>query len=301
MKGKTNDRIVTVAGMSRGGTNLLWNVLQSHPSLIDSYYELNEIFGRKTGVSLLGKLGIELEALSHISLPGMSRYVRRRLQRFARFSFENDPYNRWKTPEECYNAPEFATLTICTKLVSAWEVDLGRQLLRRNDALKYLPILERAYNDQYVIFLARDGLAMLEGWTRRGAPVGVAARWYQRYASFYVSYVRRHRKAMLVRFEDLLQTPFQTSEKIYTHLGLRPTKLTSLRIALKPTVRSQRGVSDQTCKPKRWITSHNVDDYIDKRINEAQIARLSAQQQAGFLAIAASAMEELGYDSSIRR
>ena len=109
--------------MSRGGTNLLWNIVQSHPDVIDSYYELNEIFGGKTEVGLFNKARIELEALGHIPCYGVARIARQRLHYYANMSFHQDRFNREKFPGVEYPEQDLRSLIICTKLVSAWEVD----------------------------------------------------------------------------------------------------------------------------------------------------------------------------------
>ena len=276
------DPLVVIAGMARGGTNLLWNIVQSHSRIIDSYYELNEICGHKTGISLCDKLRIEVDALLTLNVGG-SKIVRERLKRFTKHSFDNDPFNCFKAPNETYNMDDFHQLLPCTKLVSAWEVDKSRTILRRNDALKYLPILDQAFECKR-IFLVRNGLARAEGWGRRGCPVDVAAKWYRKYVHFYEKQVELNpSKNMLVRYDDLLLSPFEAASRIYAFLGLSEQDLDYLRIAIKPTINSNQNVKNTTQKEKVWVGRDNFQKYLDFSIDNSQIRRLSESDKMRFL------------------
>jgi len=281
--------------MSRGGTNLLWNIVQSHPSIIDSYYELNEIFGGKTGIAFFDKARIELESIGHIPCVGVKQVVKRRLQHYAARSFHQDRFNREKYPGEDYQEQEFAALTICTKLVSAWEVDPLRKLLKRNDALKYLSVLRRVFPDVKVIFLVRNGLAVAEGWGRRGASIDTAASWYGRYVKFYEDYVDRYPgQSMIVRFEDMLSDPFAVSKNVYKMLGLDETSLDSLRIAIKPTINTNRKIENTTEKNKIWVSKKNWREYLDDSIDQSQIDRLGSDEKKRFVEANADIMKRYG-------
>lgn len=291
-----NDTLIIIAGMSRGGTNLLWNIVQSHPAVIDSYYELNEIFGRKTSIGLFEKIRIELEALWGIPTPSVCGLVKERLSQFAQKSLREDRFNCEKFPGVYYDPAESESLTVCTKLVSAWETDPLRKLFKRNDALKYIPLLERAFSKVKVVFLIRNGLAVAEGWGRRGAAIRTAAWWYGFYVAHYEEYVRKNPdRSMIVRFEDLLTDPFSTAEHIWHRLKLPEIPLAHLRIAIKPTVRTNHNVVNTTEKNKIWINRENWRDYMDVGINEAQLSKISQKDQELFVNMNRGIMARYSY------
>lgn len=293
---RVSERLYVIAGMSRGGTNLLWNVVQSHPAVIDSYFELNEIFGRKTAIGFADKVKVELEALCGIRQAAVRQLIVERLAHFARKSFDEDTFNREKRPGVRYQSGEFPSLTVCTKLVSSWETDPLRKVLRRNDALKYLPLLERTFGEVRTVFLVRNGLAVAEGWRRRGAPIIDAAHWYRRYVLRYEAYVAQHPgKAMIVRFEDLLADPFEVAGRVYRALDLDGPPPETLRIAIKPTIRANRDVVNTTQKTKLWVTRQNWREHIDATINDAQIAAMSAGDCERFVEINRDLMARYGY------
>jgi len=270
--------------MSRGGTNLLWNIIQSHPAVIDSYYELNEIFGAKTQITLLEKARIEAPSLIKGIPLNNSNLIQDRIKKYAWYSFKRDPYNNYKTPDTLYQDAEFSDLVIATKLVSSWETDYLRKILKRNDALKYIPQIEKTYPSMKVVFLVRNGLAVAEGWGRRGASIEAAAHWYRKYLLFYQSYVNANpNRAMIIRFEDLLIDPFLSASKVYDFLSLSSESDMALRIAIKPTIRSNHEIINTTEKSKVWISKYNFKEFLDVGINEAQINKLANYRKNFFI------------------
>jgi hypothetical protein len=291
-----NERLIIIAGMSRGGTNLLWNIVQSHPAVIDSYYEVNEIFGRKCNISNYDKFFIEFNALSNSNIFDTRDLISSKFRLFAKYSFDNDEYNRQKAPSSLYNDHEFSDLTIATKLVSAWESDVARMVLKRNDALKYLPQLNHAYPDSKILFLIRNGLAVAEGWGRRGADIETAAHWYRKYVLFYEQYVKENpNPATIIRFEDLLEDPFTCAHKIFSFLSLPSVSEMPLRIAIKPTIRSNHEVVNTTEKSKVWINKDNFREFLDVGINDAQIDKLDNDKKKLFIELNRDLLERYRY------
>jgi len=277
-------KLILIAGMSRGGTNLLWNIIQSHPKVIDSYFELNEIFGSKTKITLLEKAKIEASSLIKGMPINNSTLIQNRINKYAWYSFTNDPFNKFKKPDIQYKDTEFSDLIIATKLVSSWETDYFRKILKRNDALKYLPQMETAYPSMKVVFLVRNGLAVAEGWGRRGASIEASAHWYRKYLLFYQSYVNANpNHAMIMRFEDLLIDPFESAFNVCDFLSLSSESNMALRIAIKPTIRSNHTVVNTTDKTKLWINKDNFSEFLDVGINDAQIKKLEKNKQNYFI------------------
>lgn len=291
-----NDRLIIIAGMSRGGTSLLWNITQSHPAVIDSYYEVNEIFGRKCNISNYDKFRIEFNALSNSNIFDTRSLISSKFKLFAKYSFDNDKHNRQKTPSSLYSDHEFSDLTIATKLVSAWESDVSRTALKRNDALKYLPQLTNAYPASKIIFLIRNGLAVAEGWGRRGAGIETATYWYRKYVFFYEQYVKSSpNRAMIIRFEDLLEDPFECANRIFNFLSLPNVFETPLRIAIKPTIRSNHEIINTTEKCKVWVNKDNFKKFLDVGINRAQIDKLDNHKKNFFIEANRDLLERYRY------
>jgi len=289
-------KLILVVGMARGGTNILWNIIQSHPDVIDTYYELNEIYGMsKTDISLSEKIAVELSALYGLHTKSIESLTINRLTKFAKYSFDTDVYNKYKFSDELYKKDDFDDLTICTKLVSSWEKDFFREIFRRNDALKYINILKKSIPNIQIIFLIRNGLAMAESWKRRGANIKIAAKWYRKYVLFYEEYCENNSEtSMLLRFEDITKDPFSVSEKIYTKLELSRIKLDKLRIALKSTIKDQT-IINTTKKEKVWIDKENYQNTLDSDVNDAQINNLSEEEINYFINYNKDILEKYNY------
>jgi hypothetical protein len=39
-----NEKVIVINGISRGGTNILWNMVQSHPVVCGAMYETDQLF-----------------------------------------------------------------------------------------------------------------------------------------------------------------------------------------------------------------------------------------------------------------
>ena len=288
--------MILVVGMARGGTNILWNIIQSHPDVIDSYYEINEIFGKKTNIGIKNKLVIELCALTNCSFSSIDSLIRSRVRKFASYSFHNDEYNKYKYSNEKYSPTELNSLTICTKLVSSWENNWLRTVLKRNDATKYIPLIEKADQGLKKVFLIRNGYAMVNSWKRRGATVEIAAKWYQKYVSFYEQECeRKPENTILIRYEDVLENPFGESEKIFEFLGLKPKSLKELRIALKPTINNSIR-KNETKKEKIWVNSTNFFETLDCNVNAKQLENLTAYEIEYFTRFNEKILRKYGYE-----
>lgn len=290
------NNLILIAGMARGGINILWNIIQSHPDVIDTYYELNEIYGMsKTNISLSQKIAVELSALYGINIFNTGKLTVDRLRKFAKYSFENDEYNQYKFSNELYKKEDFNNLIICTKLVSSWEKDFFRELFKRNDALKYVNILKESIPNVQIVFLIRNGLAIAESWKRRGANINIAAKWYKEYVEFYEAYCKKNpNTSILLRFEDIIQNPFTVSEIVYAKLGLLPIKLDKIRIALKPTIKDQ-SIINTTKKNKLWIDKDNYQNILDNNVNNIQINNLSKEEIDYFINYNKDILEKYSY------
>ena len=274
----------------------MWNIVQSHPKIIDTYYELNEIFGKKCNIGLIEKLKIEINSLSSRHVFELDRMVTNKLRSFANHSFHEDEFNKMRTIDEEYENDEFEKLAMVTKLVSSWESDPLRKLLKRNDALKYLPLLTKSFKDHKVIFLVRNGLAMAEGWGRRGATIANSAKWYRYYIKTYENLVNSMPgRAKIFRFEDLLYDPFKCADEIFDFIGCNRIANERLRIAIKPTVKSHQNVINTTKKNKVWIDKKNLRDYLEEDINSAQIERLSFSDRDVFLELNSDILTKYRY------
>jgi len=66
-------------------------------------------------------------------------------------------------------------------------------------------------------------------------------------------------------------------------LGLPADSQKALRIAIKPTIRSNYNVINTTQKNKVWVTKNNFKKFLDGGINQAQIRNLEKTKKIIFI------------------
>lgn len=59
-----NKKVILLSGFSRGGTNIAWNILQSHPEICSARYETGQILRKRNPIilnrllSIINKIGL---------------------------------------------------------------------------------------------------------------------------------------------------------------------------------------------------------------------------------------------------
>ena len=92
-----NEKVIVLAGWAHGGTNIVWNLLQSHPEICSSGVETGELL-RRSPALLAG-----LIASGACGLGAVRRFVDRRLFE-AKMSNLASPENRFVTEGVAYTS-----------------------------------------------------------------------------------------------------------------------------------------------------------------------------------------------------
>ena len=279
LKDEQLDEIILVVGLSRGGTNIVWNIIQSHQKALGTAFEVNEIFGKSSGISLWEKGIVEFSALTGIISNSARNILRNRLILSMLNSVINFEDDQFKSPREKYTVEELSELVLTTKLVSAWEINPFRQLLKRNDALKYLPVLDKISKKLKIVIVQRNMFSQVEGWMRRGASIKNAVKWYNYYLKVHNQLAEKYENVMFVDFDEVLQDPFEQAIAIYRFLELPdPDNIQHLRFAPKPTVSSENSLRKDTYRPKYWANRVNFGDVLSVNVSKKQKENLNQKQ-----------------------
>jgi hypothetical protein len=276
-----NQKVIIICGFSRGGTNLLWNILQSHPEICSVRYETDTIFRKRDHtfskvISLLAKTG-----LLHTKL-GMSILD----NQFYRYKISNykHPENRYKFEDVFYTKKEVSKTALCFK-----SIDLD---------IDYTTLLLEMYPQLYFIGLSRNGYAVAEGHYRRGVSIDKFANHYQFMADQMKLYKKKVSHFKMVKFEDLIRDPFALSQNLYEYLNCEPTVLEKLRFKSKKVLMSD-GIHSQTfgtAGKKYWFDIDSIKKIIKTNVNKNQIEVLSRSQILEFNSIAEDALNYFGYE-----
>ncbi len=275
-----------VSGFSRGGTNVLWNLICSHPGVLTTGIELNEIFGpSRTNISMFWKSIIEGCAISGFPPPKfVDNYSGRRIISFAESHAENS-WGRWKSSEKLYVDNEITRLPICTKSVNSWARDPLFALMKRNIALKYNELLLRSFGQVKTVYLIRDSESQCNGWMRRGCDPYEAGKWYCQIVDIMLrDYKQRPNDVLFVKFHDLLFNTLPTLGRVYAFLGLEDLELLQYHLKLKKILKEDG--SHEVLRGNEgdmiWVSKDGLTEFLDVGVDARQRSGLNIAEKSEF-------------------
>jgi hypothetical protein len=266
--------LILVSGFSRGGTNILWNLICSHPGVLSTGLELNEVFGpSSTKIPLRWKAAIECFAIPGLPVPGfVADYARNRIVKFAE-EHARSSWGRWKSPDRLYTEDEISRLPLCTKSVNSWARDRLFAHLKRNIALKYNNVLLAAFGEVKTIYLIRDSESQCNGWMRRGCAPYDAGKWYRRIVSIMLEdYARRPDDILFVMFHEVISNPLSTARRVHEFLGLQRTDLPAFHLKSKKVLKAdgKHEVLQGTEGQMMWVPAHQLGNFLDPGVDARQ-------------------------------
>lgn len=305
-----NHKPIFVNTFARGGSNIVWEILQSHPKASAPIEETDKIIWQQSGkwktlmnvwLSLRG--GYLLPHLRkkdgyHLFNYGLfhaNNYEERRLNAFAKHYLDNllynwklknlnHPFNKYKTPEQIYTLEELKQTHVVAKHV--------------NGLIFLIPALIEMYPDSVHFGLVRNGLALCESRLRRKTfkDAGKFGVTYNIIVSKFLEYKAKYPNFHLLKFEDLLANPQKFVRDLYDKAGLPYGDKISVRLKAKKFINSS-GAHDTSFEEgsKYWIEMDNFFEFINRDINENQIKRMQLKDQQAFLKYAKESMKQLEY------
>lgn len=276
-----NNKVIVISGFSRGGTNILWNILQSHPEICSVRYETGTIF-RKTRhkfsrvISLFQKTGLIETKIGQTVLDYQ-------FYRYKRSNYKH-PFNKYKFENVKYTKQEVIDSALCFKST--------------NMDINYTEVLRRMYPDLYLIALTRNGYAVAEGHKRRGRSIDSFADLYCDVADQMQYYSKTLKHFKLVRFEDMLNDPFKIARELFEFLDCKPFELEKLRLKSKKVITKTGNHTTNFGEEneKYWFDRTNITDLIKPNVNSNQIKKLLPEEIILFNNKVTEAMEYFGYD-----
>lgn len=297
-----NQKPIFAVGFQRGGTNILLNLLLSHPEVCMPRGETQFVFRgrRKTEpwIAHFTKLWTYLPILISqrqdvfaISLWEPRReFTPRTMRTIDRVLFRSkldalEPrQNLYKTENVKY-APQ--------------EISASRLLCKNLNGLIFLTDeFYRMYPDATFIGLVRNGLALCEGHIRRGAdPVRIASR-YEKGCQKMIDDSNRMRSFHLIRFEDLINQPMDSLRRIYEWVGLDIGLVRKIRLETKQVLTEEGRHEFVHGTGQRELVWYDLEDFgrhFRRDVNKNQMRRLTDGQKQVILELAYSSLQHFGY------
>lgn len=268
-------KVIVLSGFARGGTNIAWNILQSHPGVVAPPQETGHLFRRTLPLWLYSKA-------FNFSPKFFSAAIDVILQK-RKMSGLQHPDNRYLSEGVLYSPEQMQKSMLCLKSV--------------NDDIDLTEMLAKVYPGLFFIGLSRNGYALADGYIRRGKSAKEAGRLYQAMADKMQKISEKVDYFKIIKFEDILNDPFSTAESLYHFLQLDPTSVSKIRLKSKRVIGAdgthEVKLGDE--HRKYWFTADTIGQILDSTINQKQADRLSSNDRAVFTREARSALEYFGY------
>jgi hypothetical protein len=296
-----NKAPIFVNGFQRGGTNILVNLIVSHPEVC-AVGETQKIFyGRdkeplaKRWLQRASYLPIFLAARQHIFWP----------ERFSERNKLPDPvmrYTDWIFYRNKLSADHHQAPTAAIPIDKAQRAGVRFLCKNVNGVVFASHVFADMYPDATFLGLIRNGFALCESFVRRGWTAERFGRMYETVCQKMIKDNQTLTNYHLVRFEDIIDDPAGSTREVYNYLGLDIGLVPRFRLQAKKSMdkNGERRYSfgGMVDREVHWFPIDQLENYIQKDVNQNQIDRLSKEDQRTFLRYAQGSMEVLGYHSA---
>ncbi len=279
-----NNKVIIINGFQRGGTNILYNIFQSHPSVCSvNDLEAGEILSQNYRIRSYTKIGYLIKRLKLVLYGLLNKkiilhsplvYVFGILidELFYKYKLKNftHPFNRYKYENVPYSKSEVKGSVLCLKSV-------------KND-IKLTEFFSRIYDNIFFIGLVRNGYALCESWIRRGKDAKICGIRYRLYCQMMIRDSKKIKNYKIIKFEDILRNPFLEASKLYEFTNLEPINLEKMRFKSKKilTKAGNHSVKFGKLNEKYWLDQKSITELIDPNINAIQKNNLSSTDKKIF-------------------
>ncbi len=279
------------------------NLLLSHPDVCISSGETHSVFKGTKWDPVLRKIkkrvfyDFPIRLLSGQDLFGYGYYETRktvpncircyidRILYKGRFTAMIDTHNSYKSEEVLYTKEELGQCRLLTKGLNGvvFTVDMFREM----------------YPDAVFFGFVRNGLAICEGYVRRGFTADRVAHCYNLVGQKLLESSEQMVNYHLLNYEDMVKNPLEFMHRIYAYAGLDISKVKKVRLQSKKimNVNGKRSRLKGGDRQIFWYDPTIIHQYIKRDINKNQIQQLSVRDKKKFMSIAGDVMEKLGYVS----
>jgi hypothetical protein len=301
-----NEAPIFVNAFARGGSTILVNLLLSHPNVCYLSAETHKVFrgGARFDLrwhSLYRRIRYELplllgsgDALFRPRILAPRRELSQRARRHIdwvlyreKLNARDGRHNRFVREGTAYTDSQIAQARVLCKNVN------GIVMMTDNFAAMY--------PDATFFGLIRNGLALCEGYVRRGIAAEDCAQMYRLLVGKMFSDASRLRNYHIVRFEDLTRDPVAAMQVLYRHarLDFEAVEKVRMQLQFRPTtsISGEHRLERSFDRQIAWYAKADLPSLFRTDIDRIQAARLSARHREAFLKIAGDTMEMLGYSS----
>jgi len=320
---------IFVHGMRGGGTGIVWNLIQSHPSCAGIGLETNEALAfewpvyfrrvirgqknyienardllklcRKLGVSpsKLGALKDRIhEPLSTAALAELMRDIN--FQEVVDTHLYNLKMRKLEDPVDKFLFPGQGGMEYSVESLQA-----TRTAMKNNEGYVLLaPFFKGMYPGAQFVSVLRHPLAVCESQRRQGRVKGaglgeVAKRWALYTNTMLEQKAAEPNRHMMLTYEALTERPWENLEAIYSFLGLdlADVKAFSMKIRKYVGKDADGHLAQHQENSKVWMTPEELKVFFRPGINKRVLAQLTEAEQREVLSICEEPMKKVGYSA----
>jgi hypothetical protein len=269
-----NQKVIVLSGFARGGTSIVWNILQSHPQICSSIRETGQIFNESFKLRVGSHIGGFTYGQSLID----EELFRIKMQNVTHYE------NKYKSQNQLYTEREVKNAALCLKSV--------------NFDIYLTELLWQVYPDLYFVSLIRNGYALCDGYIRRGKTAKEVGELYQQMADEFRRLSGMIKQFKMVRFEDVITDPFKVAQDLFLFSDVIPVNLKHIRLKSKKVIRKsgKHAALYGDHGHKYWFDPTTIHQILDPSVNQIQLSRMKPSMIADFNEHAADAMEYFGYN-----
>ena len=285
-----NSKVIVLNGFNRGGTNIVWNILQSHPQVCSPIYETGQVLHSRGPNQTLNKIMSKIypnRILIEYSFSlGICGYLID--QRFYNLKLQNFTHseNKFELEGVQYTKNKIENSVLCLKS-STTDMDLNE-------------LLFHIYDKIFFIGLIRNGYGLCDAWLKwkKISPEEVGCL-YRKYGEKMIEDSKRFPNYIIVKFEDILKNPFHEASKLYEFAELKPTTINKLRLKAKKFLVQEGELKTSFGKvhQKYWFSPEDINQIIVPDISDIQARALSATDRKAFEREAKPILDYFGYTS----
>lgn len=297
-----NPNPIVLHTFSKGGSNLIWNIFQSHPNVVSPGGEIHETFTDVWG-RVRSLLATRSRDYWHINNTNPRQRASVRFDRFvkgrlyeAQLKTLTDEPNAWITQDRKYSEAEVKSARLALKCHNG-QVFLTEQL-------------RSTFDEPYFVAMPRDAFSLCEAYLRRGhfSSAEIFANHYKMVVDKMISDSKRVWNYQIVRYEDLFGPKFHTTlESMFSACNLDATALNGMvRLKAKELEGDEAkslqdhwsgSTVERNVSPgaKYWIPISDIGSFVDFDVNQRQADSLDSDSRRTVERICGSTLEELGY------
>ncbi len=296
-----NKNPIFVVAFARGGSNILFNFLISHPDVCTPRGEIQQVFKGMGGEGLRTRLAKRLRYVPMMLLERSDIFAvdnwqartpftpttQRRIDRILfhdKIKARAPGQNLFKTEGERYSKEEIARSRLLCKNLNGL-IFLSREF-------------HRMYPDAVFIALVRNGLAVCEGHMRRGYDLTKIAESYERACQQMIQDAQELPRYHLLRYEDIIDAPTASFHRIIELAGLDADKVPKVRMETKQVIDAGGEhvyVHGTDQKQVVWYDVDELATHLRTDANANQINRLTDEQRTTITGICRSSLEHFSY------